>query len=169
MYSWRAARIACLVWPPANMNCEPSMPIADRPNRPPVTYMSGPVRYEVYIRAMATEPASIGSAIIICCQARPSARGSSGGGSSTSSPEGYSGSGRRVARLMTAVPTLCLPPLRSPRHGQAVLLCVRLYRFHRAATLGNHSRREPRRECLPRLVGGSCYQTRRGNGVHATG
>src|SRR2546421_587933 len=41
------------------MNCEPSMPIADNPNSPPVTYMIGPLRYAVYINAIATEPASI--------------------------------------------------------------------------------------------------------------
>jgi hypothetical protein len=81
-----------------------SMPIADMPNRPPVTQPSAPPPpNRLYINAIAAAPVSIGNAISMPAQPRPLGCGSSGGESRTMSPDGYSGSGRRVGRRMTTV------------------------------------------------------------------
>jgi hypothetical protein len=77
----------------------------ETPNMPPTRYEYAPPPRPNII-AMATEPPSIGSSISICCQRPPVLAGISGGGSTSSSPVGISGAGRRGGRLMTTLLTL---------------------------------------------------------------
>ncbi|GAA0263788.1 hypothetical protein GCM10009539_57390 [Cryptosporangium japonicum] len=84
-----------------------SMPIAERPNRPPVTQRSvlpaPPV--PANISAIAADPASIGNIIMAWPHARPLGGGIAGGASRISSPSGNPGAGRRGGRLTMTVPT----------------------------------------------------------------